>query len=206
MTLGEKLKEARKAAKMTQEQLANILSVSRQAITKWECDKGIPDVENLKLISQALSVSIDYLLDDGNKLDMSAIREPINLDDYKGLNATGKNRWFKWDKLRDEVVREKFPNAEIYMLLHKQIMTKKEKKIGIFLWLTTPFANMMEFIQSLQNTDKLFYLVEENEKQYLAMVTKDFIKVRRLARQVSHKQGDKFEVGNFEFAVQSPLR
>ena len=174
MTFGEKLKEARKAEKMTQEQLADILSVSRQAITKWESDKGIPDVENLKLISQALSVSIDYLLDDGNKLDMSVIREPINLDDYKSLNATGKNRWFKWDKLRDEVVRKRFPKAEIYMLMHKQIMTKKEKKIGVFLWLTTPFANMMEFIQSLQNTDKWFYLVEENEKQYLATVTKDF--------------------------------
>ena len=106
-TFGEKLKEARKAEKMTQEQLADILSVSRQAITKWESDKGIPDVENLKLISQALSVSIDYLLDDGNKLDMSVIREPINLDDYKSLNATGKNRWFKWDKLRDEVVRKR---------------------------------------------------------------------------------------------------
>ena len=129
MTFGEKLKEARKAEKMTQEQLADILSVSRQAITKWESDKGIPDVENLKLISQALSVSIDYLLDDGNKLDMSVIREPINLDDYKSLNATGKNRWFKWDKLRDEVVRKRFPKAEIYMLMHKQIMTKKEKKI-----------------------------------------------------------------------------
>ena len=206
MTFGEKLKEARKAEKMTQEQLADILSVSRQAITKWESDKGIPDVENLKLISQALSVSIDYLLDDGNKLDMSVIREPINLDDYKSLNATGKNRWFKWDKLRDEVVRKRFPKAEIYMLMHKQIMTKKEKKIGVFLWLTTPFANMMEFIQSLQNTDKWFYLVEENEKQYLATVTKDFIEVRRLARQASHKQGDKFEVGNFEFTVQTLLR
>ena len=133
MTFGEKLREGRKAAKMTQEQLANILSVSRQAITKWEGDKGIPDVENLKLISQALSVSIDYLLDDGNKLDMSVIREPINLDDYKSLNATGKNRLFKADKLRDEVVRAKFPSADIYALFHQQIRTKKERRIDMFL-------------------------------------------------------------------------
>lgn len=68
-------------------------------------------------------------------------------------------------------------------------MTEKEKRIGIFLWLTTPFANMMEFIQSLQNTDKLFYLVEENEKQYLMMITKDFVETRQLAKQVSHKRG-----------------
>ncbi len=39
MTLGEKLNDARKNAGMTQEQLASVLSVSRQAITKWESDR-----------------------------------------------------------------------------------------------------------------------------------------------------------------------
>ena len=63
MTFGERLREARKKAGMTQEQLAEVLSVSRQAVTKWESDKGIPDVENLKLIAKVLDVSIDYLLD-----------------------------------------------------------------------------------------------------------------------------------------------
>jgi len=50
MTLGEKIKEARAAGGLTQEELASKLMVSRQAVTKWETDKGIPDVENLKLI------------------------------------------------------------------------------------------------------------------------------------------------------------
>lgn len=47
-TLGEKLKEARKNVGLTQEQLAVKLRVSRQAITKWEADKEMPDIENLK--------------------------------------------------------------------------------------------------------------------------------------------------------------
>ena len=63
LTLGEKIKDARKAAGCTQEELAGYLGVSRQAITKWESDKGLPDIENIKLISKALGVSIDYLLD-----------------------------------------------------------------------------------------------------------------------------------------------
>lgn len=50
MTLGEKIKEARKQAGLTQEQVAEKLMVSRQAVTKWETDKGIPDIENLKNI------------------------------------------------------------------------------------------------------------------------------------------------------------
>ena len=36
--------------------------MSRQAITKWEADKGMPDIENLKQLSKLLNISIDYLL------------------------------------------------------------------------------------------------------------------------------------------------
>jgi transcriptional regulator with XRE-family HTH domain len=58
MTFGEKLKEARKEAGLSQEQLAQKLSVSRSAVAKWESDKGMPDVNNLKAISQLLDVSV----------------------------------------------------------------------------------------------------------------------------------------------------
>ena len=47
MNLGEKIKECRKQAGFSQEQLAERLNVSRQAITKWETNKGIPDIANL---------------------------------------------------------------------------------------------------------------------------------------------------------------
>jgi transcriptional regulator with XRE-family HTH domain len=46
MTLGEKIKEARKQCGLTQEQLAEKMLLSRSAIAKWESDKGLPDVEN----------------------------------------------------------------------------------------------------------------------------------------------------------------
>ena len=65
MSLGEKIREQRKKAGLSQEQLSEKLGVSRSAITKWETDKGIPDVDNLKALSKLLNVSIDYLLDDG---------------------------------------------------------------------------------------------------------------------------------------------
>ena len=89
MTLGEKIKEARKEAGFSQEQLAEKMSVSRSAIAKWETDKGIPDVNNLKVMSQLLGVSIDYLLDDGEKLSFNEIKKPINLEDFE---KTGKCR------------------------------------------------------------------------------------------------------------------
>ena len=64
MTLGEKIREARRKCGLSQEQLAEKLSVSRSAITKWETDKGLPDVGNLKILARLLNVSVDHLLDE----------------------------------------------------------------------------------------------------------------------------------------------
>ena len=62
MTFAEKLKTIRKQAGMSQEKLAEKLGVSRQAITKWETDAGIPDIENIMAISTLFDISIDELL------------------------------------------------------------------------------------------------------------------------------------------------
>jgi transcriptional regulator with XRE-family HTH domain len=62
MELGEKLQELRKQKGLTQEELAEILYVSRTAVSKWESGRGIPNIESLKSISKYFSVSIDELL------------------------------------------------------------------------------------------------------------------------------------------------
>lgn len=81
MTLADKLKEARKNAGLTQAELAEKICVSRQAITKWETDKGIPDIDNLRVLSKVLNVSIDFLLDEEETFDQTVIKEEICLDD-----------------------------------------------------------------------------------------------------------------------------
>lgn len=62
MTFAEKLKLMRKQSGMSQEKLAEKIGVSRQAITKWENNIGIPDVENILAISSLFNVSVDELL------------------------------------------------------------------------------------------------------------------------------------------------
>lgn len=62
MEFNEKLQQLRKKNKLTQEQLAEKLYVSRTAISKWESAKGYPNIESLKCISKLFSVSIDELL------------------------------------------------------------------------------------------------------------------------------------------------
>ena len=66
MTLGEKLQTLRTKAAMSQEELTERLGVSRQAVSKWELDKTVPDVKYIVEISDLFRVSTDYLLKDGS--------------------------------------------------------------------------------------------------------------------------------------------
>ena len=65
MTLSEKLQNLRKAAGLSQEQLAERLNVTRQAVSKWETGEGKPDIDNLLPLAKLLGTTVDYLLDDG---------------------------------------------------------------------------------------------------------------------------------------------
>ena len=68
MIFAEKLKTLRKQKNISQEQLAEIIHVSRQAITKWESGNGIPDIENLIAISSLFNESLDSLLSEEKSL------------------------------------------------------------------------------------------------------------------------------------------
>lgn len=62
MTFGDKLQYLRKTKGISQEELASHLNLSRQAISKWENNSSIPDVENIVKLSNIFDVPTDYLL------------------------------------------------------------------------------------------------------------------------------------------------
>ena len=183
MSFAEKLKEARKQAGLSQEQLAEKLSVSRSAVAKWESDRGMPDVGNLKTISQLLSVSIDYLLDEDEKLCFDEIREPIDLNTFE---KTGKCR----DR-RDAAVYAKFRDAEsIYPLIRRKKLNRGEFLLDLFTsWGVSQLADYAD------NTDS-YYLVEKAGRQYLVRVSEDFLTVAQLTQKRDPK---KFTAGRYIF-------
>ena len=75
MTFAEKLKSARKAAGMSQEALAEKLGVSRQAVTKWETDRGIPDIENMIVISNLFGITVDEFL--SQEVELNGIKSEL---------------------------------------------------------------------------------------------------------------------------------
>lgn len=63
MNIGEKIKELRKTNKLTQEQLAEYLSISSQAVSKWETGSSSPDIDMLPRLASFFSITIDELMD-----------------------------------------------------------------------------------------------------------------------------------------------
>ena len=62
MSFADNLRELRKRNNLTQEELAELLEVSRQSVSKWEQGIGYPEVEKLLLLSEKLHVSLDSLM------------------------------------------------------------------------------------------------------------------------------------------------
>ena len=67
MSFSENLKQIRKEHHLSQEELAELLDVSRQAVSKWEQGQGYPEVEKLLLLSKELNISLDALM--SNEID-----------------------------------------------------------------------------------------------------------------------------------------
>lgn len=64
MTLGEKIQFQRKRRGMTQEELGEMMEVSRQTVTKWESNQSFPEIKKIVKLSYFFNVSTDYLLKD----------------------------------------------------------------------------------------------------------------------------------------------
>lgn len=61
MSLGERITDIRNEQKLSQGQLASLLNVSRQAISKWENDESSPDTLHLIQLADALNTEVEYL-------------------------------------------------------------------------------------------------------------------------------------------------
>lgn len=94
MTLGEKLTKLRKEYNYTQEQLADILGISRQSISKWESDIAYPETEKLIELGKLFECSMDYLLRENilekNGEQTAVINEAIKEKGVKALSDKNK--------------------------------------------------------------------------------------------------------------------
>lgn len=99
MTLGEKIKTARLAKKLTQKQLAEMINAKHNSVSDWESDRYKPDMDTIELLCGALDLTPTYIM--GTKTDKeygnivgAIMNEPDTLDMismYKELSEEDKN-------------------------------------------------------------------------------------------------------------------
>lgn len=74
MQLADKLQQLRKQKNISQEELAQILEVSRQSVSKWESGQSVPEIDKIVRLSDIFEVTTDYLLKDTND-EQTAVKE-----------------------------------------------------------------------------------------------------------------------------------
>jgi len=103
MTLGEKLSKHRKEYNYTQEQLADILGVSRQSVSKWESDIAYPETDKLIKLGKLFECSVDYLLNE-------------DITEKEGVVKTESESL--WDKLKKQLHERKSEKTVFGMPLY----------------------------------------------------------------------------------------
>ncbi len=171
MTFAEKLKAIRKQAGMSQEKLAEKLGVSRQAVTKWETDAGIPDIENIMAISTLFDISIDKLFSNekGEKKPADYLYESVteyDIDEPKHYDMKfGGAKRFQLSGYHGEKIRVRLASNTLSTLqsdlkvkiddVKKRIdvdvsrkngMTeaKAKEEVSIFVQIPTPYIGKIE--------------------------------------------------------------
>ena len=108
MNIGEKIRNLRKEKKVTQEELAEYLHISSQAVSKWETGASSPDIDMLPKLAIFFGTTLDHLLDfDQSRVD--AAIEAIIRESGRGGNDPARSEAF----LRKAL--EKYPNNDLLL-------------------------------------------------------------------------------------------
>lgn len=176
--LGEKIKSIRKSFGFTQEELAEKLNVSRQAIAKWEIEGGVPDTENLKALSKLFGVSIDSLLDNDKDMSFVVLHQEIDIKEYgKGINEQQKN-----------VINKNFDKSwKVYILTSD---TKPFSAEDIIETITNGLSEIPNVIKAFK---EFHYLAVKDNYRLFVTVNKNMIDIKTLPSNIDIK---KFELDN----------
>lgn len=91
MTIGTKIQKLRKQRGLSQEQLAESLGVSRQAVSKWEAEQSVPDIDKIVLICDYFGVTTDYILRNED-LSCSQIAQSTNAIENEEKKENTENK------------------------------------------------------------------------------------------------------------------
>ena len=91
MTIGVKIQNLRKQKGLSQEQLAEAVGVSRQAVSKWEAEQSVPDIDKIILICDYFGVTTDYILRDEEMSCIETVQSTNKGEEEKDMDNKKKS-------------------------------------------------------------------------------------------------------------------
>ena len=174
MSIGTTIKKLRRDRNITQEQLAEMLGVSTNAVSQWECDKTAPDISHLPILANIFEVSADILLE----IDIAKSKKQTEIKEftskYTELHSQGKTA----ERLKlSRAMQKKYPNDETVryylmrvlqngyadesfdeiVMLGEQLLesTNMEYKMGAIRGLCFTYLHMGDRAKALQYADMM---------------------------------------------------
>ncbi len=109
MSIGTTIKKLRRDRNITQEQLAELLGVSTNAVSQWECDKTAPDISHLPVLANIFEVSADILLE----IDITKSKKQSEIKEFATKYAELHSRGKTEERLKlSRAIQKKYPNDE----------------------------------------------------------------------------------------------
>ena len=174
MSIGTTIKKLRRDRNITQEQLAEMLGVSTNAVSQWECDRTAPDISHLPILANIFEVSADILLE----IDIAKSKKQTEIKEFvsKYTELHSKGKIAECLKL-SRAMQKKYPNDETVryylmrvlqngyadesfdeiVMLGEQLLesTNMEYKMGAIRGLCFTYLHMGDRAKALQYADMM---------------------------------------------------
>ena len=128
MTIGNKIKQLRQKAGLTQEQLANLIGISAQAISKWETGTTMPDITLLPVLSTEFGVTIDELFDLSTEQKLQRIERRIDLEE--SFSPETFNEYEEFLKNMEREYSDRFKVLSLLAHLYHHRMESDAKRVS----------------------------------------------------------------------------
>ena len=174
MSIGTTIKKLRRDRNITQEQLAELLGVSTNAVSQWECDKTAPDISHLPILANIFEVSADVLLE----IDIAKSKKQSEIKEFTTKYAEFHSQGKTEERLKlCRTMQKKYPNDETVryylmrvlqngyidesfdeiVMLGEQLLesTNMEYKMGAIRGLCFTYLHMGDRAKALQYADMM---------------------------------------------------
>ena len=157
--VGERVKELRDKAHLSQKELANVLTKDSKTISRWECGENLPDTDSLVCISEFFNVTTDYILYGKELSDENSFTW---YDNFKRLNRL-------YDTMEIKMLRSSENHSDVYLQLLDDEAKEWFERIDHFeLKKRNKILNGIECFTDIKDLDALFEDFIDDKTQLLS--------------------------------------